>query len=319
MSKRKLTKQQQQRIKAQEERHDDTASETFQGLVIARFGSKAEIETAQSTRLICAIRPNLKDIVAGDQVLFIEEGQQQGVVVKCIARKSSLYRQSPRRKKLIAANVTQLMIVLAPKPHYSSLLLDSYLVVAELNHIKATLVINKTDLPVSELMTEIDHIYKPLGYPILKTSQITSTKDYSLNNQLADEVSVFVGQSGVGKSSIINRLLPEESIQTAAISHQAELGKHTTSQSRYYHLPTGGAIIDSPGIREFGLWGIEKRVLYQGFKEIYPFMQTCRFRDCDHQKSPGCAVLEALSQGEVSPSRYHSLIQLIHQFETPSY
>jgi ribosome biogenesis GTPase len=315
MSKRKLSKQQRERIKAQENKLSFDNERVLPGLVIARFGQLAEIESESAERIICAIRPNIPDIVAGDRISWVSEGVDQGVVVSCLPRYSSLYRSSPRRKKLIAANVTQLMIVIAPEPAYSAMLLDSYLVVAELNHIKPTIVINKTDLPCDVLLQEISDIYRPLGYNFTKTSRDQQQADTELTPFLNHEVSVFVGQSGVGKSSIINRLLPHETLQTANISTIAQLGKHTTSQSRYYHLPQGGALIDSPGIREFGLWGTDLRTLCQGFIDIAPITQKCQFRDCNHETSRGCAVMEAVEKGDIHPSRYRSLIQLAHQFE----
>lgn len=315
MSKRKLTKQQRQRVKEQENKLLKHDGRVLSGLVIARFGQLAEIEPEKGERVVCAIRPNLADIVAGDHISWVEEGSEQGVVVSCMPRYSSLYRASPRRKKLIAANVTQLMIVIAPEPMYSPLLLDSYLVVAELNHLKATIVINKTDLPSVNLINEITEIYHSLGYEITTTSHEHSQVNTELNPFLNNEVSVFVGQSGVGKSSIINRLLPHESLQTSAISSISQLGKHTTSQSRYYHLPQGGALIDSPGIREFGLWGIDQRTLCQGFVDINPITKTCRFRDCNHETTPDCAVIAAVEKKLIHPSRYCSFIQLSHQFE----
>ena len=315
MSKRKLTKQQRERIKAQEHKLTVNTEHVLPGLVIARFGQLAEIETLQGSRVTCHIRPNLSDIVAGDHISWVEEGDSQGVVVSCMPRHSSLYRTSPRRKKLIAANVSQLMIVIAPEPAYSSMLLDSYLVVAELNHLKPTIVINKIDLPSDDLVREITEIYQPLGYSFTTTSKSHQQASSELNPYLNHEVSVFVGQSGVGKSSIINRLLPHETIETSDISSISQLGKHTTSQSRYYHLPQGGALIDSPGIREFGLWGIDKRTLCQGFVDIYPISKTCRFRDCDHETSHDCAVISAVENGELHEKRYRSFIQLNHQFE----
>lgn len=315
MSKRKLTKQQRNRVKAQEKKLSESTDQALPGLVIARFGQLAEIESNEGKRVTCHIRPNLVDIVAGDNIYWVEEGEDQGVVVGCRPRHSSLYRTSPRRKKLIAANVTQLMIVIAPKPVYSAMLLDSYLVVAELNHLKPIIVINKTDLPSQNLIDEISTIYHPLGYDFTTTSREHKQAKTELTPFLNHEVSVFVGQSGVGKSSIINRLLPHESLQTSSISNVSELGKHTTSQSRYYHLPKGGALIDSPGIREFGLWGTDKRSLTKGFVEISPITQHCRFRDCDHATSQGCAVVAALKEGYIQPSRYNSFIQLNRQFE----
>lgn len=315
MSKRKLTKQQRERVKAQENKLSTHTDQVLPGLVIARFGQLAEIESENGDRIICAIRPNLADIVAGDHISWVDEGNDQGVVVSCMSRHSSLYRTSPRRKKLIAANVTQLMIVIAPEPVYSPMLLDSYLVVAELNNLKPTIIINKTDLSCDDLLKEISEIYSPLGYTFTATSREHQEADTELNPFLNHEVSVFVGQSGVGKSSIINRLLPHESLQTSTISKISQLGKHTTSQSRYYHLPQGGALIDSPGIREFGLWGIDKRTLCQGFIDIYPTAQTCRFRDCNHETSRDCAVIAAVEKGLIHPNRYRSFIQLAHQFE----
>jgi ribosome biogenesis GTPase / thiamine phosphate phosphatase len=319
MSKRRINKQQTTRIQktqnkyheARELNHESLAD----GLVLTRFSRHAEIEYADGMRIKCSIRPNLDTLVAGDRVIWQPEGEKQGVVVSLYPRGSLLARPTQAGlKKPVAANITQLVIVVAPKPELSWPLLDSYLIIAESLKLHATIVMNKADLVCDDIIHSLNTIYKPLGYPIIFTNRNSKTSYDQLKEALNHQVSVFIGQSGVGKSSLISEILPDEDIAIAQISEQSELGKHTTSNSRYYHLPQGGALIDSPGVREFSLWHIEKNLMAQGYKEFRPFISQCKFRNCTHINTPHCAVLEAISEGIISQKRYDNFIKLVSQY-----
>lgn len=323
MSKRRINKQQTARIEkiqqtyhaAKENNHDGLAD----GLVITRFGRHVEIEDNQGKLIRCSIRPNLETLVAGDRVIWQIEGENQGVVVSLYPRESILARPtSAGLKKPVAANITQLIIVIAPKPEISWPLLDSYLIMAELLHLHAVILLNKTDLPCDSLKEELLNDYQALNYPILMTNKHEPACLEQLKNRLNHQISVFIGQSGVGKSSLIASILPhEQNIATNEISDGSELGRHTTSNSKYYHLPSGGALIDSPGVREFSLWNIDASMIAQSYIEFRPYLSQCKFRNCPHINTPHCAVLDALSKGIISPRRHDNFIRLCAQYTKP--
>lgn len=319
MSKRRISKQQSSRIVKKQKSFQENLElqgPTRTGLVISRFGSHALIEEAQGHRYHCSIRPAIDSLVAGDQIIWLLEGENQGVVISRLNRKSVLGRPDKRGKlKPVAANITQMMIVVAPKPEISWALLDSYLVLTEHLNLCACIVLNKTDIPCDEIKARLQEQYAPLGYDILFTNQAITNHEPDLENQLTGQTSVFVGQSGVGKSSLIASVLPADyAIETSHISHISNLGRHTTSNSTFYHLPAGGAIIDSPGVREFGLWHMPAEDIVQGFKEFRSFLSNCKFRDCDHQNTPGCALKKAAQEGLISSDRLNNYVKISTQF-----
>lgn len=283
--------------------------------MLSRFSRHAIIETDQHDRIHCSIRPNLDSLVAGDRVIWQTEGQA-GVVISRFPRESVLGRPDRRGEfKPIAANITQVIVVAATKPELTWSLLDSYLVMIEHLGLKVCLVLNKIDLPSTGLQDELLALYEPLGYPILFTSSQDNQGYDLLKETLNHQTSVFVGQSGVGKSSLIAGILPHENnIQTAAISAGSELGCHTTSNSRLYHLPSGGNLIDSPGVREFGLWHMPVSEITQGYREFKPLTSQCKFRNCNHRDSPGCAIIAALDEGKLARRRYESYLKITTQF-----
>lgn len=318
MTKRRINKQQAVRIKKiQTDYQINQSDKVFDGLVITRFSRHAEIETADKQRIRCSIRPNIDSLVAGDRVIWQMEGDNQGIVVSRYPRRSVLGRPDKRGLyRAVAANITQLVVVAAVKPELSFPLLDSYLVMAEQLDLDLVIVLNKVDLPSEALQEQLLAIYKPLGYPVLFVSK-ENGQGYDMLSQLLDnQISVFVGQSGVGKSSLIAEILPhEENIQTGEISTISELGCHTTSNSRLYHLLTGGSLIDSPGVREFGLWKISPSDLIRGYKEFSPLISSCKFRNCNHLDSPGCAIMAAVEAKTVSKLRYENFIKLVLQYK----
>jgi ribosome biogenesis GTPase len=320
MSKRRINKQQTTRIKQMQNAYQTDKELLLEhladGLVITRYSRHVEIEDEQGTRIRCSIRPNLEVLVAGDRIIWQPEGNGQGVVVSLYPRGSILARPTATGiKKPVAANITQLIIVIAAKPEISWPLLDSYLIMAETLKLHAIILLNKTDLDCDLIKNRLRKDYQPLNYPIIMVSKNTPDSLIELKKALNHQVSVFVGQSGVGKSSLIAGILPhEQDIATSAISIGSELGKHTTSNSRYYHLPSGGALIDSPGVREFSLWDVEPSTIVQGYKEFAPYVSRCKFRNCTHSNTPHCALIAALEQGEIAQSRYDNFIKLCTQY-----
>ena len=320
MSKRRISDQQSARIeKKQKHYREPTKIENnatiADGLIIRRFSRHAIVESIEGARIHCSIRPNIDSLVAGDKVIWQTEGDRQGVVVSCYPRQSVLGRPDKRGLlKPVAANISQVMIVVAPKPEISWALLDSYLVMTEFLNLHACIVLNKIDLCAEPLQQQL-RLYQQLGYPVLFTSKNNNEGYQDLQKSLDHQTSVFVGQSGVGKSSLISRILPlEANIQTAAISERTDLGCHTTSSSCLYHLPTGGALIDSPGVRDFGLWHMPAREIAKGYREFKPYLSHCKFRNCNHRDSKGCAIIAAVNDDLISHNRFENYVKISAQF-----
>lgn len=326
MSKRKLSRQQAWRIeKIQDERakragkRDARAEEALavgelgpeqEGLVTAHYGTQVEVESAPGQRQRCHLRANIESLVTGDRVVWCE-GDPTGVIVAQLERNSVLSRPDPYGKlKPVAANIDQIILVIAPLPQPHAQLIDRYLVAAETVDIEPVILLNKTDLLEEnpELQQEMDDllaIYPTLGYRMLRTCSLEGGLE-ELHTALGERTSVFVGQSGVGKSSLVNALLPEAEMRIGALSESTQKGIHTTTTAQLFHLTCGGSLIDSPGIREFGLWHMSREQVEQGFREFRPFLGHCKFRDCKHDQEPKCAILDAVERGDIGQRRLES-------------
>lgn len=314
MGKKKLSKQQLQRINQKQLAYAE--KDLQKALVISRGKTQAIVETLDTQeKMICNIRADIDSVVVGDIVYWQQETLTQGVIVAVVARKTELGRYDKYYHfKVLAANISQMIVVIAPKPEPSTLLLDSYLVAAACLGVKLAIVFNKTDLDEPETLAKDYRLrYQGLCDHFINNSQIVPNLG-ELEAILAHEKSVFVGQSGVGKSSIINLILPEQMLATLPLNVIHALGQHTTSNATLYHLPYGGAIIDSPGVRAFNLTHLKPADLLWGFKEFRPFIGHCKYRDCCHIKSPHCAIIEAVKQGEISAQRYENYVKLKAQF-----
>lgn len=300
--------------KKQEKSH---ASEST-GLVISYYGSTVSVEMADGRVIPCHLRRNQALPVVGDEVRWRpEKGDESGIILGILPRRTMLARGEMRASALmmkpIAANVDALVIVMAPQQGFSHYLLDRYLVAAELLHIPPILVVNKADLLDDKARAELDgqlSVYHNVGYPVVLSSTISSDGLASLTDQLIGRRGVLVGPSGVGKSSLITALGSEEDIRVGIVTPKGG-GKHTTTASRLYHLAGGGALIDSPGVREFNLWPITKAQVLLGFKEFQDCLSGCRFRDCTHAVEPGCAVQQAVADGRIHPERFKSYQELL--------
>jgi ribosome biogenesis GTPase len=346
MSKRKLTRQQSHRIqRIQDERiaragkreaaatalleSGELAAEE-EGLVMAHYGTQLDIEALQGERagqiFRCHLRANLEHLVTGDRVIWQaatrrEEGREAiGVVTALQPRQTLLVRPDPYGKlKPVAANIDCILLVIAPFPEPSALLVDRYLVACELTGIRPVILLNKADLITPEMAPALEAMlaqYTAIGYEVRTISAGTGQLQ-DLSDLIGNQTVVFVGQSGVGKSSIINVLLPEAAQKVSAISDASKLGQHTTTTARLFHLPDGGDLIDSPGIREFGLWHVTEDDLMAGYIEFAPVLGTCRFRNCAHRAEPGCALRLAAEEGRINPGPAGAVSGVAAELERP--
>jgi len=275
----------------------------MKGQVTAAFGRQYEVKTSEGLILTCYMRGKKGGIACGDLVDILPTTPGQGVIETVLPRTNLFYRSDAFRQKLIAANVTQLIIVVAVIPSFSETLIDHYLVAAENERIKVLIVLNKCD--ISETVhTAIEKLalYQQLGYPCLSISATNDIKP--LIPYLHQQKSLLIGQSGMGKSTIINALIPEARRATSEISLALDSGRHTTTHARLYAIDTDSSIIDSPGMQEFGISHIDKTNLARGFIEFRPYLGgSCKFSNCRHLSEPGCALLLAAEKGEISTRR----------------
>ncbi|MCG7199007.1 small ribosomal subunit biogenesis GTPase RsgA [Marinobacter pelagius] len=337
MAKRRLNKQQQWRIKkiqqeraaraAKKEKAIEQQAEAGElgheqeGLIIAHYGQQLDVEALEGedagTVFRCFVRANIDSLVTGDRVVWRKGKSETGVIVARCDRQNLLQRPDNfGALKPVAANIDHIILVIAPEPEPHDNLIDRYLVASETSDIPAVILLNKTDLIADENRDQIEELlsrYESLGYEVVRTSAAESGDEPSpeVSRLVKDQTSVFVGQSGVGKSSIIQTLLPGESLRVGAVSESTGKGVHTTTTAKLFHLPLGGDLIDSPGIREFGLWHMTPQEIEYGFREIRDLIGTCKFRNCRHMGDPGCALEAAAAEGLISPERLKSFHRIL--------
>ncbi len=311
-----------------------STAESRPGLVIARHGAQVMVEDPDTGTLqACITRRKMGPVVCGDRVRWRPQPHGPGVVDAVSPRRSLLSRPDPRgRLKPVCANVDLLVVVNAPFFRTAAAaaggqetavslnldLLDRYLVAAELSGIGALVVVNKIDLVnggARSMLNQILEPYRAMAYPTVYTSTVNDDGLEALQEHLVGHTSVLVGESGVGKSSLVQALLPDLDIRIGEIAAASGKGRHTTTTTTLYHLPRGGDLIDSPGVRDFGLWHITPEELARGFRDFAPWRDHCRFRNCRHAGEAGCAVEEAARKGAIDPQRLERYRQILLAME----
>ena len=285
------------------------------------YGGQGVVLLADGEHGRCKFRRKVGRPYCGDRVLVARADNTSLVVESILPRKNYFVRSDERqRQHIIAANLDQVLIVIAARPLPSRDLMERYLLAVHSLGIEPVIVLNKTDLEVAVGETAagasvLAHLpdYEALGYRVIRTSCKTEPGIAGLLSVLKDRTSILVGQSGVGKSSLINQLLPDLDIQTGALSTATGKGTHTTTSTMLYQLTGGGYLIDSPGVWEYGIWKLENNELDAGFKEFSPWLGHCRFNDCLHASEPDCAIKQAVSDGQILDWRYQSYLRLLEQ------
>ncbi len=308
--KRRIAHNQQQLQQTHLPKKSNVQCEHHQGVVISRFGEQADVATSDKTIIRCHLRQNLGSIVSGDEVIFHLDTPQQGIIEAVEPRTSEFQRPTPHGGlKTVVANIDQIFILVAPQPEFSSMLLDRYLVASTLANIKTFIVFNKIDVLSKQALCQLQKdlsYYQDLGYPLFFISCHQEDTLQKLKQQCQQHKSIFVGQSGVGKSTLLNTMIPQANALTGEISDTSQLGMHTTTTSTLYFMPESGHIIDSPGIRAFSLTHITFEQLTQGFIDIATLSHQCKFRNCRHRQEPGCAVIAAKDSGQLHPQRFQN-------------
>lgn len=283
---------------------------SMEGLVIAHLGQGIAVEY-ENTVILCQPRRKLETVAVGDKVLWSLSGPGQGRIEAVLPRRSLLARPARNNKvRPVAANIDTVFVVIAVEPYCDFLLVDQYLAVCENNQINAALILNKTDLTHSEDLEKELQAYQNLGYQVQRMSTKTGIGLTGLRLALHNRVSLLTGQSGVGKSSIANIIVPDRNLKTNTLSETTKHGRHTTTAATLYHIDTGGDLIDSPGVAIFGLADLNSQQLAQGYREFQPLSGNCQFNDCRHHHDKGCAVRAAVENGNITMTRYQRFLKL---------
>jgi ribosome small subunit-dependent GTPase A len=305
------------------------------GLVIKNTGSSYEVLTDDSKVVECRIKGNFRlkgirttnPVAVGDIVTIKINPDNTAYITAIHPRKNYIIRRASNLSKeshIIAANLDQaFLIITLSQPFTSTTFIDRFLATAEAYRVPAVLVINKVDLLTDkedqELLEAVTYLYESIGYKVIHTSAKNGCGIEELRNLLGDKITLLSGNSGVGKSTIINDLIPDLQLKTGDISASHHTGMHTTTFSEMFPLPSGGYIIDTPGVKGFGTIDFQKTEVSHYFPEIFKYSQQCRYNNCTHTHEPGCAVLDAIEQSLISQSRYTSYRSILEDIEPEKY
>lgn len=305
------------------------------GLVTKNTGSWYVVKTDDGAEINCKIKGNFRlkgirttnPIAVGDLVTILPNADGTAFITGIDTRKNYIIRRSSNLSKeahIIAANVDQaLLIVTLAHPVTSTTFVDRFLATAEAYRIPAVIVVNKIDLLCEdedkEYLEAWSYLYRSIGYEVLEVSAETGEGLEKLNALLNGKITLLSGNSGVGKSTIINRIMPELNLRTAEISTTHDTGMHTTTFSEMFPLPHGGYLIDTPGVKGFGTIDFDRHEVAHFFPEIFEIAQDCRFGNCTHTHEPGCAVLDALEEARISQSRYNSYLSILEDSADDKY
>ncbi len=272
------------------------------GQVIAAYGRHYLVETGDGRRYACFPRGKKSAVACGDRVMFAQTAEAQGVIEAVDPRSTLFSRSAAHRQKLIAANVSQLAIVVAAEPSFSEELINRCLVAAEVQDMHALILLNKCDLKdaAAAALARLEP-YAQAGYRIIELSALEGAEP--LRALFANQATLLVGQSGMGKSTIVNALFPDAHVATREISAFLASGRHTTTQARLYRLDADSTLIDCPGLQEFGLHHLSRQDIESGFIEFRSFLGQCRFQNCRHLSEPGCALTKAAADAAIHPRR----------------
>lgn len=304
------------------------------GLVIKNTGSWYVVKTDDGQQIECKIKGNFRlkgirstnPVAVGDRVQIVPNAEGTAFITAIDDRKNYIIRRASNLSKqshIIAANVDQCMLVVTVNyPETSTIFIDRFLASAEAYRIPVQIVFNKTDRYSDDELRYLDaliHLYTHIGYACHKVSALNGDGLAALRTSLAEKVTLFSGHSGVGKSTLLNAILPGQQVRTGEISTSHNKGMHTTTFSAMYPLPEGGYIIDTPGIKGFGTFDMEDEEVGHYFKEIFQFSAQCKYRNCTHRHEPGCAVREAVEKHYISESRYASYLSILDDRDESKY
>ena len=304
------------------------------GLVVKNSGSWYSVKTDDGTVVECKIKGNFRmkeikttnPIAIGDCVSFDKTPDGTGLINEIHERKNYIIRRSSNLSKqahILAANLDlAALIVTVNYPETYTIFIDRFLATAEAYNIPACLIFNKIDCydeNETEYLNALAYLYETIGYPVFKISALNPDTLTDLMSFLQGKITLFSGNSGVGKSTLINAIMPGLGIKTAIISSMHNKGMHTTTFSEMYELPSGGYIIDTPGVKGFGIIDMKKEEIGHFFKEIFPVSKKCKFANCTHTHEPDCAVREAVKNHYISESRYQSYLNILEDTEGGKY
>jgi ribosome biogenesis GTPase len=296
--------------------------ELVEGTVIAMHGPLVRVQIGDRTLVVASRRrlnweggtPPAARLVVGDRV-SVEMKGEDGVVVAVHSRLSSIVRRTPEgnRPQVVAANIDQALLVFAAgAPEIKRGLLDRFLVACHLSGVESVITINKIDQGTEAIEPWL-HVYQQLGYTLLLVSARTGWGLGRIKRRLAGRTTLFCGPSGAGKSSLLNAVYPGFRLKVGSLSEATGKGRHTTTTAELMPLPYGGFVVDTPGLKEFGLWRASREELQQGFPELADAAQACRFADCTHTHEPGCAVLDAVERGVIDAERHRSYAKILEE------